>query len=397
MVKNRIKIIGITVVSHALTHVAELTFPATALLVTAEFFGDRKEYAEIGFATFVSALLFGVAALPSGRLVDRLGPRRVLLISLFGTGLSLLALSFAPDFTAFTVSLAFVGAFSGLYHPAGTTMITHGLEVHGKAMGAHGMGGNLGLAVTPFFAAALAGQLGWERAYFVIGLLPITMAFFVLFSGIDVVADDPKDVPGAELWPDKKKVLVLPLVVLFIMSIFNGMTYRGLMTFLPSYFAEAVHISWLPFEEMTVGGAMTTAILLLGVVGQMGGGWLADRYKKEKLYTAIFFVTFPVLILLGQISDLPLVLATGLFALLYFGNQPVGNSMLPRYAAPSAHGSIFGLYFFASFGMGSVMSGIAGWVGERYQLSAIFGMLGATLFVSAILGLLLIRSTRDLS
>ena len=33
---------------------------------------------------------------------------------------------------------------------------------------------------------------------------------------------------------------------------------------------------------------MITAILLLEVVGQFVGGNLADRFKKEKLYTVIF-------------------------------------------------------------------------------------------------------------
>ena len=143
-------------------------------------------------------------------------------------------------------------------------------------------------------------------------------------------------------------------------------------------------------------GTMTTAILLLGVVGQYPGGNLADRVNMEKLYTLIFFITCPLLFLLGRLTDLPLVLVTAVFALFYFMNQPVGNAMLPRYASPGAHGTIFGLFFFAGFGMGSVMSGIAGWVGEEFGLSAIFFVLGATLFSSAFIGLFLIHYTREL-
>ena len=81
MASKEKSILAVTVTSHALAHVAELAFPATALLVTMEFFG-RGEYAEIGLATFISSLLFGAAAIPSGRLVDRLGARAVLLIFL---------------------------------------------------------------------------------------------------------------------------------------------------------------------------------------------------------------------------------------------------------------------------------------------------------------------------
>ena len=53
---------------------------------------------------------------------------------------------------------------------------------------------------------------------------------------------------------DKKSYLIVPLLIMFAMAVFNGMTYRGLMTFLPAYFAERVRLSWLPLHEVMVGG-----------------------------------------------------------------------------------------------------------------------------------------------
>jgi len=310
-------IIAVTVTSHALAHVAELAFPATALLVTMEFFG-RGEYAEIGFATFISSLLFGAAAIPSGRLVDRLGARADLLISLFGSGASLIVLSFTKSFASFTVALALVGGFSGFYHPAGTTMISLGIKEHGKAMGAHGVGGNLGLALTPFMAAALAGTIGWRWAYVALGSIPIILGLLVIAARVNVGRVEEPGSGGGKDNQNEKPYLLIPLAIMFTMAVFNGMTYRGLMTFLPSYFAERVHLSWLPLHQVTVGGTMTTAILLLGVVGQFIGGNLADRFNKEKVYTVIFFITCPLLLLLGSLSNLPLILVTAVFAFLYF-------------------------------------------------------------------------------
>jgi MFS family permease len=383
------------VTSHALAHVAELAFPATALLVTMEFFG-RGEYAEIGLATFISSLLFGAAAIPSGRLVDRLGARAVLLIFLFGTGASLALLSQMRSFPGFTAGLALVGCFSGLYHPAGTTMISLGIKEHGKAMGAHGVGGNLGLALTPFVAAALAGTMGWRWAYAALGSIPIILGLLVIAARVNVGrAEEPGSGSGKDN-QSEKPYLLIPLVIMFFMAVFNGMTYRGLMTFLPSYFAERVHLSWLPLHQVTVGGTMTTAILLLGVVGQFIGGNLADRFNKEKVYTVIFFITCPLLLLLGSLSNLPLILVTAAFAFLYFMNQPVGNAMIPRYASPAVRGMVFGLFFFMAFGAGSIMSWIAGIVGERFELNRIFIMLAASTLISALLGLLLVAKTRDL-
>jgi MFS family permease len=384
-------ILALTVTAHALTHVAELAFPALAIIITTDFLHRAGAYGAIGDAGFFAALLFGSAALPSGRLVDRLGARRVLMIMLFGTAASLFALAAAPGLRSLTIVLAFLGGFAGLYHPAGTTMISLGVRQQGKAMGWHGMGGNLGLALTPLLAAALAGAVGWRVTCLALACLPLSLGVFVLASRIDV--GHPASGPKTE--PADQRYLLRPLALVFAMGVFNGMTYRGLMTFLPAYFTEKVHLAWLPLQQVTVGGAMTTAILLLGIAGQLLGGALADRFRKEAVYTGIFLLAAPVLLSLGFLENLPLVAATGLFAFLYFANQPVGNAIIPRYTGAGIRGWVYGLFFFASFGAGSIMSPIAGWIGERFHLASIFLILASTLGCAGLLGLGLVRASRN--
>ena len=282
--------LALTVAAHAVTHVAEQAFPALALLVMADFFGTAEAYGKIGGANFFAALLFGGAALPAGWLVDRLGSRRALLIMLGGTGLSLFGLALAPDYGLFTVALAALGFFSGLYHPTGTTMISVGIRRHGRAMGAHGMGGNLGLAVTPALVAGLAGIWNWRVACAVLALLPLLLASVVVVGKIDVGRKvSPTDGPESA----DRRYLIRPLALLCLMGVFNGMTYRGLMTFLPAFFTTRVHLDWLPVGPYVTGGAMTTAVLLLGSGGQLLGGTLADRLPVKSSTPASFCSALP--------------------------------------------------------------------------------------------------------
>ena len=389
------KILGITISSHALTHVAEQSFPAIAIVVSMFYLGEI-DYAKIGLATFISTFLFGFSAIPAGFLIDKIGAKKVLLIFLFGTGVSLTLLSLAPDFKSFIVILSCVGAFAGLYHPSGMTMISLGIKKHGKAMGAHGMGGNLGLALTPFFVAALSQAVGWKMALVITGLLPLTMGIIVLVS--DVSVGLKKDAEDKDILKDKEAPAYRfwPLFVLFTLGIFNGMTYRGIMTFLPAYFSEKAQFSWLPFDKVVLGGALTTMVLLVGIIGQLTGGTLADKYKHEKLFTGFFILAVPVLFMLGRLENMALVMATGLFAFFYFASQPVGNSMLPRYCNEQVRGRIFGLFFFMNFGTGSIMSYMAGKIAKIYDLPVIFTMFAASLFVACLLGLVLIRITRHI-
>lgn len=393
-------IITINVLGHGITHVAELMFPSTALLVLQEFFGAQEKYADLGRANFAAAFLFGFAALPSGWLVDRLGSFRVLLLFLFGVGSSLIACSLMPSFFLFTAALAGLGFFSGLYHPAGTTMISLHVREQGKAMGAHGMGGNFGLAITPFLAAALSQALGsWRVAYALIALLPIALgAYLLLCKDMAILRTPPTKLSGPpeakhDAGPDYRLV---PLLLIFAAAMWNGMAYRGFTTFFPVYFAKSVSLPWLHLSKVTLGGTITTAVLLLGVIGQMTGGTLADRFKKEKIYAVIFALTAPLLLALGFLTNLPLVLVAGAFAFCYFANQPVGNSILPRYTSNRVRGFVFGLFFFTGFGAGSIMSWVAGVIGEKYELNKIFIMLAASLAVSALLAFFLVGKTREI-
>jgi MFS family permease len=262
-------------------------------------------------------------------------------------------------------------------------------------MGIHGVGGNLGLAVTPFLAAALAKAVGWRLTCAAIGAFSLLLAGVGMFTGAGKgqnklgTRDTPKPPPDSRS-PSPRA----PLVLIFMMAVFNGMTYRGFTSFVPAYFAQSVRLSWLELDPAVMGGTMTTAILLLGVLGQFLGGNMADRLNKEMLYTAIFFTASVALLLLGKLGNLPLVIASSIFAFLYFMNQPVGNALITAHSQPRHRGLVFGLFFFMSFGAGSIMGYLAGKVGETFALKSIFALLAGCLLASGLLGLLLVRATR---
>ena len=397
------KILSLTVAGHALDHLSELSFPAVALLVSQEFFAGKANYERIGLAATVMAFCFGVANLPSGRLVDRIGSRRVMLLYLLGTGAALILTGLAPTFPLLLVALGLLGLTAGLYHPSGTTLLSLGVREQGRALGIHGVGGNFGLALSPFLTAALASALGWRHAYYALSVPFFLLALIVWMNtsefshpanGARVGARVPSPAHSPALaHPLEKNYLLLPLLFLFAMAVMNGLCYRGFLTFLPTYFAKNIHSS-LGIREVLLGGTLSTAVLLLGMIGQYLGGRFADRWSPAKLYALIFSAAAPILFFLGRLQNLPLLLCAAAFAFLYFANQPVGNVLLIRLTTPSIRGRLFGLFFFISFGAGSLMGWIAGVIGQRLSLSAIFGVLALCLVAAGAIGLGLILSVR---
>jgi MFS family permease len=390
------KILLVTVAGHALDHLSELSFPAVALLVSQEFFAGQENYERIGLAATVMAFAFGVANLPSGRLVDRIGSRRVMLLYLLGTGAALILTGLAPTFPLLLVALGLLGLTAGLYHPSGNTLLSLGVREQGRAMGIHGVGGNFGLALSPFLTAALASALGWRHAYYALSVPFFLLALIVWRVKVGRRSQWPaplRGVVGREEIPVEKKFLLWPLVFLFGMAVMNGLCYRGFLTFLPAYFAKNIHSS-LGIREVLLGGTLSTAVLLLGMIGQYLGGRFADRFSPALLYALIFTLGAPILFFLGRLQNLPLLLCAAAFAFLYFANQPVGNVLLIRLTTPSIRGQLFGLFFFINFGAGSLMGWVAGIIGQRLSLSAIFSVLALCLVMAGAIGLGLILSVR---
>jgi MFS family permease len=388
------RIIAVTMISHFLVHVCELSFPAVAVLVARDLMGGAGAYKQVGFAYFIATLIFGAMALPAGFLSDHLGHRRVLLVFLFGSGLSMVLIGLAKNYAMLVAALGMMGGFIGLYHPAGVSLLSLGTRKHGSSMGIHGVGGNFGLAVSPFLASALAVSLGWRGAFSVLGILPLCFGLWVLFDR-SIVIEEPKPEEGTQETGDDKKFILAPLLVLSIITILNGMCYRGFTTFLPAYFGARLKSGLIPgFSNLLQAGSFTTIVLVIGMFGQFLGGRLADRFNKESIYAGAFLLAAPFLFLLSRLQGMTLVLSAMTFAFFYFINQPVANAILPRYVSRPLRGRVYGWFFFLNFGAGSIMSWIAGVIAERLNLASIFVLLSAVLFLAGAFGILLVYSSR---
>jgi len=142
-----------------------------------------------------------------------------------------------------------------------------------------------------------------------------------------------------------------------------------------------------------VGGALTTAALLVGLAGMYVAGRLADggmRPARVFLLGAVLQVPFFLAIAwLNGTALLPLAMAVAFF---HFTTQPVGNHMVADFTPPRLRGLGYGLYFFLAFGAGSTGAGLGGWISENYGLADSFGALAAVLVPSILaMGLLALR------
>ncbi len=356
------RIILYTAAAHCLIHILEWTY-AVLLIEIGDQFGIG--FFVLGALGNVFAGAFGCGALPSGLLTDRLGSPRVLYICLLGSGLGAVLVGMSQTSVMLGVALALMGLTMGLYHPAAVTLIAQRVGQRGMALGLHGVSANLGIAVTPLLAGALASAFGWRWAYFFLAGLTVALGLLVRAASLGGEPERAEAAPMPAQSSQGGSSPVMPLILIYILFVLNGFIYSASRTFLPTHISSQV--------SETMGNSLATLVLLMGAVGQYIGGSLCQRFPLERLAPLIAIMVVPCLVAMGATSGALLVVASGAFVLFSFGGQPIYTSLIADYTPGHLLGRSYGISFFASFGLASVGSTYAGYFAARSDTtSAVF-------------------------
>jgi len=353
----------------------------------------HTDYFHLGIIGNICFFAFGLGSLPAGIIADRIGSRRMITLYLFGAALSSFLVALSNSLVGLGLLIGMVGIFCSTYHPASNTLISRGMRKPGRGFGIHGISGSLGIALTPVVAGFLASDLGWKTAYAIFGIAGVAVGLASLTlqevpegNGNDTIEGSTSQEEGGKSF--------LSLIIFLVSSVTIGLCYRGVMTFLPTYMAQKVHIEFLPIGSVALGGMMSTVALLFGTVGQYIGGYLSDRYLTEKIYFGAYLLGAPFLFLVGLSSDLFVVLSALAYAFFYFSTQPTGSHLMARYTSVRFRGTGYGVYFFLTFGVGSFGSTLSGYMADLLGLEWVFHTMGFLFVVSGMLAFILIILAR---
>ena len=229
------------------------------------------------------ALAFGFLA---GRLVDRFGPRRLLLGGIVMAGGALVGLSYVTSMSAFY----FFYTFNALGYVFGGPLPNQVLlsrwfdRARGKAMGIAYLGIGVGGALVPLLAFALTQAYGWRGALRILGVLMIAVAlpiaYFVRDPGRAVTA-------GASALPlqSLKTILARPaFYFLMLGSMASIGAVGGTMQNLALYLSLDRKLAQVDVDA-------TLSLILIGsLAGRLFMGWLADRVAKKRVMILIYVI-----------------------------------------------------------------------------------------------------------
>jgi MFS family permease len=384
--KSEKKIMGLTIGSHGLVHLFEGVLPPLIPLLITEF---NTDYFHLGLVVTVFSYAFGLGSLPAGILADRFGPRRLVSIYLFGAGLSALLVWPVSTLWTYGIIMGVIGMFCSTYHPASNTLISLNMANKGSAFGIHGIAGSLGVAAVPVLSAFIGSIFGWRTPHILCGLIGIFLGIYSL-SVAEHSAQSSEKSTGQINSAGLDRQALLTIIIFFLSTMALGLTYKGIMTFLPTYMGTRVDLTVMNLNTVTLGGTVATLALASGAIGQYLAGRMVDRYSAEKLYLGAVTIGMICVFVMSFSTNALLVISAVIYAFFYFSTQPVQNYLISRYLPEKRHGLGYGIQFFLTFGVGSTAAAISGYIADRLGLEAVFLFMGLCFFMSVCMVVLLV-------
>jgi len=364
--------------------------------MTKEFGWSR---AAIAGAFSLRTELGGVGAPVAGYLVDRMGPRRLVLVGVFLVGTGFILLSRVQEVWHLYAVAAFIAiGMSATAGPVAMTAVAHWFQKkRGRALALMTVGGGSS-GVMVVVLASLIAAFDWRTALLIMGLIQwadcIPLALVVRNRPQDLgllpdgepalpverqVAADERRAPagdaegpgyGVAARQDEGFTIGQALRTRSFWLLAVAMSLIG-------FGSVAIIAHQVAFLEESMGfSPLMASVVQMGVpivslAGRLGFGWMADYVDKRKLLAAAYLFIGVGVILLATVQSawqVPLYLI--IFAPGWGGSISVRPAFQADYFGLRAFGSIQGLMFFvASVGAfaGPIFAGVVYDVVDSYR------------------------------
>lgn len=248
----------------------------------------------------IAKTLVGLFAFFAGWMIDRFGPRRVMLTGIVAGGVALVGLSAVTALWQFYLFyfVSAIGYICGGPLPNQVLISRWFKGARGKAMGLAYLGIGVGGMLVPQIARKLNLVFGWHQAILFLGILMIIMALpMVLFIKDNPPGEVNLHRNGEGKIPLKKILRGWPFYLLLIGSMCSIAAVSGTMQNLKLFFSFD-----LKFTQQMAANVISL-ILASSIAGRLLMGWLADKFPKKYVMLLIYAIvagSIPLLYLAGQ-------------------------------------------------------------------------------------------------
>jgi FSR family fosmidomycin resistance protein-like MFS transporter len=361
-----IPILAAISVSHLLNDLIQSLLPAIYPILKANF---HLDFGQIGLLTLTFQLTASLLQPLIGSYTDKKPQPFSLVVGMGFTLIGLLTLSRAGSYPLLLVGAALVGMGSSVFHPESSRvarMASGGR--HGLAQSVFQVGGNAGSALGPLLAAFIVVPFGQASiAWFsVVALLAMIILFNVGRWYRAKLADlraKPRAAAGASTLSRKRIAVSITILMLLVFS--KNFYTASISSYFTFYLISKFQVS--------VQEAQIYLFVFLGAVaaGTVIGGPIGDRIGRRYVIWISILGVLPFTLMLPYANlfwtamlsvVIGLVLASAFSAILVYATELV----------PGRVGTIAGLFFGLSFGMGGLGAAVLGQLADMTSIETVY-------------------------
>ena len=250
---------------------------------------------DLGLTNFELGLAFSAFAYPyalfqilGGRLGDRLGPHKTLIICGTVWSVATIMIGFVEGAVSLIIARVLLGMGEGSAFPTATRALSNWMspEKRGFAQGITHAFARFGNALTPPLIAFMVLAFSWRAAFIIVGI--ISLGWVVLWWWY--FRDNPRDhkgitpeeiaeLPDASIVGERKHLpwgkLLRRMLPVTITDFCYGWTLWLFLNWIPSYFLNQHEL------DLKKSAIFASGVFLAGVGGDMVGGWLSDGILRR--------------------------------------------------------------------------------------------------------------------
>ena len=300
--RARYKLLRFTFALSIITYVDRVCISTAAGSISNEL---HLNPAQMGWVFSAFTLAYAIFEIPSGRLGDTLGPRKVLTRIVLWWSAFTMATGLVWGYISLLTARFFFGAGEAGAFPNMSRSLSHWFpeRERGTAHGVMFMGSRLGGAVTPLLVTPILAYAGWRTSFWIFGTLGIAWCVFwwrwfrddpgkhpdVSLSELELIRESRTSSHNTEL--PLRSLFQLQLLWISLMYFCYGYSLYFYLTWLPTYLQQVRGFSR---SETSV---VHTFVLLTAAAASICGGRLTDILVRRyglRIGRSIGAVALPV-------------------------------------------------------------------------------------------------------
>jgi MFS transporter, FSR family, fosmidomycin resistance protein len=255
----------------------------------------------------------------------------------------------APSYATLIVLLVAGGVGIGSFHPQAAAMAAAASGNRRRiGMAIFSAVGTLGFATGPFVITRIVDRFGLEHSYYIVGVGVLTSA--VLYRVCPPLEAQSKPAPGVAKikWQllAALRAVWKPLLLLYLITVIRSGIQLTTNYYLPFMLEESG-------SGLTDTGNVLTVFLLLGGLGGLAGGFMAERISGRAVTLYSGLLGGPLMVAAFLTSGMTSVALLGLGGFVLLSTLPV-NVVMAQELVPGQTSTVSALMMGAAWGIGAL-------------------------------------------